>query len=115
MPELNDGYKHATKLFREYGYNSDEQPNAANDWTRPEIHLGIPKANFRSSSSRKEIELFLSAIDKSPISSWDFMSIKAVEFDAGKLETPFYSLMLEQICRSQTHRHWLHDTFGIGP
>jgi hypothetical protein len=102
-------------IFREYGYRPEEQPSADNDWFRPEVNLGIPKASFRSSHSRTEIELFLSAIDKSPVSYWDFKSIKAVEFYAGKLETSFYSLMLEQICRSQSRRHWLHDTFGIEP
>src|ERR1700732_4192793 len=88
MPALTDGYEHADKVFREHGYRPKSE-------TGTEIDLGIPKLMFRSPHSKREIEWFLSGLNKSPISTWDFSSIYPLEFDVKMLDHVLYEHYLK--------------------
>lgn len=106
-PDLSDAYEHAEMLLSRHGLESAAPEN--NDFRG--FVSGIPMLEWVSAYSEKELRLFLSAIGK-PM-AWDFNSIKVVEFDPGRPNSPFYSAMLDQIRRSINRRCWLHDRLGV--
>lgn len=107
LPDLSDARDHAEKLLSKYGL---EPPAPENNWFRSLVP-GIPKHEWVSAHSEQEVRLFLAAIGKP--TSWDFNSIKAIEFDPTMINSPFYSSTLDQIRQSINRRCWLHDTFGV--
>jgi hypothetical protein len=108
-PDLSDAFDLAERIFLERGYELRVARGAHFDHP---MRIGIPGASVGSTSTRQEITDFLSGLNK-PWGTWDFRSIRPLEFEDADLRHPLYLAYLQRIEKSMRRRSWLEDNLSI--